>query len=78
MPRGPEPPYLAVAAALRDRLNGGEWLPGEALPSVSALADEYGVSRATAARGVKVLTDEGRVYTVAGWGTFAAEHPPVS
>lgn len=73
MPRGPEVPYLAVAAALRERIQGGEWLPGEALPSVTALGAEYGVSRATAARAVKVLTDEGLVYTVSGWGTFRAE-----
>lgn len=69
-------PYVRVAAALRERLNGGEWLPGEVLPSVNALGREYGVSRATAARAIKVLKDEGRVYTVTGWGTFVSERPP--
>lgn len=66
-------PYLAVATALRERIRGGEWLPGEALPSVTALGAEYEVSRATAARAIKVLTDEGLVYTVPGWGTFRSE-----
>jgi GntR family transcriptional regulator len=69
-------PYLAVAAALRERLDGGEWLPGEVLPGVIALADEYGVSKSTAARAVTVLVSEGRLYTVRGWGTFVAERPP--
>jgi DNA-binding GntR family transcriptional regulator len=74
--RGPEVPYLRVAAALRERLDGGEWLPGEALPSVNRLGAEYGVSRATAARSIKILKDEGRVYTIRGWGTFVSEKPP--
>lgn len=66
-------PYQQVADALRERLDAGEWVTGEALPSVSALGREYGVSRATAARSIKVLVAEGRVETVAGWGSFVRE-----
>jgi DNA-binding GntR family transcriptional regulator len=73
MPRGPRPPYLAVADALRERIDAGEWLPGEALPSVSALSAEYGVSTSTAGRAIRVLANERRVTTVKGWGTFVAE-----
>jgi DNA-binding GntR family transcriptional regulator len=73
MPRSPRPPYLAVAALLRERLDAGDWLPGEQLPSVNALASEYKVSRSTAARAVRVLADEGRVSVVHGWGAFVAE-----
>lgn len=72
MPRGPRPPYLAVADALRERMDAGEWLPGEALPSVSALSAEYNVSTSTAGRAIRVLADEGKVTTVKGWGTFVA------
>ena len=74
--RAPQPPYLRVADALRQRLLGGEWLPGEALPGVISLADEYSVSKSTVARAVKILADEGRVYTVRGWGTFVSEDLP--
>jgi GntR family transcriptional regulator len=73
VPRTPRPPYITVADALRERLNGGEWLPGEALPSVTALAQAYAVSRSTAARAVKVLVGEGLLTVVPGWGTFRAE-----
>jgi len=73
VPRGPQPPYLAVADALRERLTGGEWLPGEALPGVHVLAAEYGVGKSTVGRAIKILTDEGLVYTVKGWGTFRSE-----
>jgi GntR family transcriptional regulator len=72
MPRGPIPPYRAVADALRERIDGGEWLPGEALPSVAELAQAYGVSSSTAGRAIRVLADEGKVTTVKGWGTFVA------
>ena len=55
MPRRPEIPYLTVAAALRERIDSGEWLPGEALPGVVALAGEYGVGKSTVARAGKIL-----------------------
>jgi DNA-binding GntR family transcriptional regulator len=51
-------------------------LPGEALPGIVPLAAEYEVSKSTVARAVKLLADEGRVYTVRGWGTFVSEDPP--
>jgi DNA-binding GntR family transcriptional regulator len=73
MPRGPRPPYLAVADALKERIDSGEWLPGEALPTVAQLAEVYKVSSSTAGRAIRVLADEGKVTTVKGWGTFVAE-----
>jgi GntR family transcriptional regulator len=73
VPRQPQIPYLAVADALRERLEAGEWLPGEQIPSATDLATEYGVSRTTAARAVRVLADEGRVTVVKNWGAFVAE-----
>jgi DNA-binding GntR family transcriptional regulator len=51
-------------------------LPGEALPGVIPLAAEYEVGKSTVARAIKILTGEGRVYTVRGWGTFVSETPP--
>lgn len=73
MPKSERVPYLAVADALRERIDSGEWLPGEALPSAAALAQEYKVSRSTAGRAIRVLAGEGRVTTVKGWGVFVAE-----
>jgi DNA-binding GntR family transcriptional regulator len=73
VPRKPQVPYLAVADALRERLDAGEWLPGEQMPSATELAAHYGVSRTTAARAVRVLADEGRVTVVRNWGAFVAE-----
>jgi DNA-binding GntR family transcriptional regulator len=72
-PRPPRIPHAAVADALRERLDSGEWLPGEQLPSTRALAEAYGVSHMTAAKAVRVLAAEGRVTVVPNWGTFVAE-----
>jgi DNA-binding GntR family transcriptional regulator len=73
VPRGPRPPYLAVADALRERIDAGEWLPGEALPSVAVLSEQYNVSSSTAGRAIRVLANEGLVTTVQGWGSFVSD-----
>jgi DNA-binding GntR family transcriptional regulator len=73
----PGPPVRAapnvIADALRARLDAGEWLPGEQIPSTAELAAEHGTSRTTAARAVRVLADEGRITVVRNWGVFVAE-----
>lgn len=73
MARTPQVPYEALAAALRERLDEGEWRPGEQIPSARQLAAEYRVSATTAARAVRVLADEGRLMVVRNWGVFVAE-----
>lgn len=76
MPRTPQVPWQRVRDALRGRLDEGEWLPGEQIPSAGQLASEYGVSRTTAARAVRALAEEGRVTVVRNWGAFVAERTP--
>lgn len=60
-----------MQAALAARLDAGEWVSGEALPSVAALAAEYGTSRASVAKALHRLAEAGRVEIVPQWGTFA-------
>lgn len=66
------PPYLAIAAALRARIDSGELPPGEILPSITRICQEWGVSKATAAKALKELRSEGLTRSVPGWGTFVA------
>jgi DNA-binding GntR family transcriptional regulator len=73
VPRDQLPPYLAMAADLRSRIERGELQPGEQVPSLDRLAREYDVSRATAQKALRVLRDEGTVETRPRWGTFVAE-----
>ena len=69
----PRLPYQRVADVLRERLDAGEWLPGEQLPSATELAAQYQVSRTTAAQAVRVLAEEGRVTVIRAWGAFVAK-----
>jgi DNA-binding GntR family transcriptional regulator len=43
------------------------------LPTVAALAEHYGVSKATVTRTLCILADKGLVVVVPRWGTFRAE-----
>jgi DNA-binding GntR family transcriptional regulator len=71
--RGATPPYLQIAADLRGRIESGELAPGDMVPSITRLTQEYGVSKGTAVKALDVLRREGLTRTVAGWGTFVAE-----
>ena len=71
--RRAEPPYRAISSALRERIRAGEWLPGEQIPSVRQIGDEYGVSIGTARRAIGVLADEGLVVVTPSWGAFIPE-----
>jgi DNA-binding GntR family transcriptional regulator len=65
---GPRWPYLQVADRLRELAAGME--PDTALPSIERLCQEYGVSPKTARKAIRLLEDEGLVYTVASRGTY--------
>jgi GntR family transcriptional regulator len=71
--RGPALPWQRVAADLRQRVQAGEWMPGEALPNVRALADHYGVSPPTISRAERALAEDGLLTVVPGWGVFVPE-----
>jgi GntR family transcriptional regulator len=76
-PTDPRPPYRQVADRLRDAIVVGELAPGQALPSVRALARQYDVTNVTATRAVDVLRSEGLVDTRLGRGTFVRTPRPV-
>lgn len=68
----PVPPWEQLAAIFRARIQSGELPPGERLPSVLALAEEYGLARGTVQKAVSQLKREGLVEARTGWGTFVA------
>jgi hypothetical protein len=47
--------------------------PGEQIPGVRQIADEYGVSIGTARRATAVLAEEGLVVVTPSWGAFIPE-----
>ncbi|WP_066941833.1 TetR/AcrR family transcriptional regulator C-terminal domain-containing protein [Microtetraspora fusca] len=56
-----ESPYLRIAADLRRRIHSGELAPGDKVPSTRAVARDFKVALATAARALAVLKEEGLV-----------------
>lgn len=70
MARSPERPAVRVERSLRERIAADEWASGEALPSVAALAAEYGVARQTVSRVLKRLEADGLIHIEPAWGTF--------
>ncbi len=67
------PAYEQVKAFIKSRINLGVWRPGDAVPSESALQQQFGVSRMTVNRAVKELAVEGLVTRVQGSGTVVAQ-----
>lgn len=61
-------PYRQLAARLREQ--AAQLGPDEPMPSISRLVQETGLSVKTARKAMRVLVDEGIVYTVAGLGSF--------
>ncbi len=69
-PGATEHPHRQIADSLRDRIRAGEWAAGERLPSIPALAEEYGVAKQTIQRSIDQLRVDGLLITRPGSGTF--------
>lgn len=64
------PLYRVIAAELGSAIASGEFQPGDALPSESALAEQYGVSRGSARQALAELEGTGVIESVHGRGRF--------
>jgi DNA-binding GntR family transcriptional regulator len=64
--------YERIAAAIRDRMDAGEFRPNDQLPSESALMAEFGASRNTVRRAYRHLVESGAVVIRHGAGAFPA------
>ncbi len=67
------PKYARIRDALIQRISDGEWTPGTAIPSETALAIEFGVSPGTARKAIDHLCETGALVRSQGRGTFVAE-----
>lgn len=70
-PNAAEWPYQQVAAQLREQIASGAL--GPRLPSAMTLAEQMGVAPNTVQRAMRVLREEGLIYSVPGRGTFVRE-----
>lgn len=69
----PLPLYEQVRQDLLERINTGEWGPGDALPTEMSLIEAYGVSRVTMRRAISELVQSGYLFRRSGKGTFVRD-----
>lgn len=69
------PLYLQVAEILRQKIANGTWVPGDKLPTVAALAEEFRVAKITVRQACKILEQEGLVAPRRGQGTTVLAQP---
>lgn len=60
----------AISQAIQRRIAAGEWANGDRLPSVDALAREFGVSRASIREALQALAALGVIEVLHGRGSF--------
>jgi len=68
-----KPRYQQLKDLIIGRISNGELRPADRVPSENELVEAMNVSRMTANRALRELTDEGYVRRVAGRGTFVAD-----
>jgi DNA-binding GntR family transcriptional regulator len=66
----PQWPRQQAADRIRQRIKAGEI--GPKLPSHRELAEQMGVAPRTLDRALKILIDEGLIFSIPGLGTFVA------
>jgi len=67
------PLYYQLENILRSKIEGGEVLPNQKLPTEQELSKEYKISRATVRQALAALVSEGLLYRKQGKGTFVTE-----
>ncbi|MEU8439878.1 GntR family transcriptional regulator [Streptomyces microflavus] len=72
---GQRAPYARIAAHYAELIASGQLRPGELLPSIKTLAQEWSVSTATAEKALRQLRGEGLVRGIHGIGTEVIDRP---
>jgi DNA-binding LacI/PurR family transcriptional regulator len=67
----------AITQHLRQRIESGQWLPGQRLATEKELALELGVSPATVQRSMGLLQEAGLIRARRGSGRFVSEQAPL-
>lgn len=71
------PKYSVVASALAEQIRGGQYRPGDLLPSEPELTRRFGVSRHTVRAALRSLNEKGLIVSQRGRGTIVQAPTPV-
>ncbi len=81
VPRSPQPirprsiRYRDIAEAIRQRIESGNYGPGQVLPSEATLSREHQASRVTVRKALELLREDGLLSSRQGAGWFVAVDP---
>lgn len=67
------PRHAQISQWLRDKIESGEYVPDEKLPSENELAKKFDVSRVTIRRALQSLDNEEIIYRCQGLGSFVKD-----
>lgn len=70
---GPVPLYYQLRRFITDRIESGDWKPGDRLPSESELGNRFGISRTTVRQALGELASLGILNRIQGKGTFVSQ-----
>lgn len=73
--RSSVPLYAQLKVWLTDKIESGEYKPGDKIPTELSLCDSLGLSRPTVRQAIAEMVAEGHLYIVKGKGTFVSEEP---
>lgn len=65
-----QPRWRQVHAIIAERIQTGEYEPGERIPSLLALIEEFGIANATGQKVMRALRADGLIRTEPGMGSF--------
>lgn len=68
------PLYRQIKGLILQALEGGEWRPGEAIPSEVELAQRFNVSQGTVRKAIDEMAAENLLVRKQGKGTYVASH----
>ncbi len=71
---GAGPLYAQVEKRLIERINSGEWKPGEIIPGEKQLALDHNVSQGTVRKAITALVGRNLLVRQQGKGTFVSTH----
>jgi GntR family transcriptional regulator len=69
---GPIAPWRQLAELIRARIASGELPAGARLPSITGMAQEYGLAVTTVQKTIQALKDDGSIVT-SPMGTFVSD-----
>jgi len=70
----PYPVYRQLSEALLERIKLGKLRPDDALPEEREMSRQFGISRPTLRKSLKLLENDGYIYKIRGRGVFIASN----